>query len=366
MSLIHQVKDSLYTWAMHHGILQNSRSIDETNEKLVPFSDQSIEYFRFRKIVRINADEKLKRICIFTRQNIAAAKVKKLLDEFADEYGSKIKLKVDVSKPFKVNQSVDNYGRLDPIHKVGRRFSCGSSIGVGNQRNAGTLTALGLLDDTLVGISCNHVIGGCNTCRPGTPIVIPGIQDIQPEINEITVVGFHNKTAPMSQGLPSMINIMNNCDLAVFDVKDEKIVSSYQGKGKEKYDTPTDFAVVKNRINVKKWGRSTGLTKGTIANVISDGDESIEYNVISYFSPSLSQTFRGTVYYDTIYEVESSSGKPFSLGGDSGSLVVTDNGIGNEKIVGIIIAGGKDKTIVLPIEDALKQLGVKVVNGHGT
>ena len=72
---------------------------------------------------------------------------------------------------------------------------------------------------------------------------------------------------------------------------------------------------------VKKWGRSTKLTTGIVQSVVRDG-ESLDYNITSYFGPTASQTFNGTVYYGEVIVIRSTSGE-FSLGGDSGALVVT-------------------------------------------
>ena len=365
MSLIENIRSAILNWAFENGILQSNSKPDNVDNGLVPFADEFIEFFRSRKIVRISLDSNRKTITIYTRLIIAKTKIAKLQIAFFEKYNKdNIKLAVDVSKPFKIDQRLDNYGKFDPIHKIKHRFACGSSLGIGNQRNAGTLTALGMYEGQLVGLSCNHVIGGCNTSRPGTPIVIPGIQDVSPELNEITVIGFHNKAAPMSQGLPSMINIKNNCDLAIFNISNDDVVTSYQGKGGDKYDTPIEFAKVKKRMKVKKWGRSTGFTKGIISNVITEGGESVDYNVISYFGPMNSQVFKGTIYYDTIYEITPTSGSPFSLGGDSGSLVVTNTPNNKEKVIGIIIGGSKEKSIVLPIKDILQKLNVKLLQGH--
>ncbi len=365
MSMIKNIRDALIDWAYQNGVLQGAIQPLNVDKSLVPFPDDFIEFFRTRKIIRISIDEKSQTITIFSRLVVAKTKVKKLVDEFDHKYSDdNIRLKVDVSKPFKVDQKLESYGKFDPIHQVNGKYACGSSIGIGNQRNAGTLTALGLCEGDLIGISCNHVIGGCSTSRPGTPIVVPGIQDVSPEFNEMSVIGYHNTTAPMSQGLPSMIDYKKNCDLAIFTIKQPELMTSYQGKGDLKYDTPTQFAKIKPRMFVKKWGRSTGLTKGYISNVIRDGDESVDYNVISYFGPMNSQVFKGTIYYDTIYEVTSASGSPFSLGGDSGALVVSNEVGKQEKIIGIIIGGSKEKTIVLPIVQALEVLKVKLVNKH--
>jgi len=92
--------------------------------------------------------------------------------------------------------------------------------------------------------------------------------------------------------------------------------------------------------------------------------ESIDYNVTSYYGPSSSQAFRGTVYYPEIYEIESLGVSPFSAGGDSGSLVVSDVE-GSEKVVGILIGGNNSKSYVLPIRAILQKRGIELVDRYG-
>jgi len=167
----------------------------------------------------------------------------------------------------------------------------------------------------------------------------------------------------MSQGLPQVFDISENCDIAFFELGEQAPVCSQQGEGEGGYDTPTTFANVRVDLKVKKWGRSTALTHGEITKIVSE-PESIDYNVTSYYGPSSSQAFRGTVYYPCIYEVESLSVSPFSAGGDSGSLVVSDVG-GVEKIVGILIGGNNSKSYVLPIRGVLRKRGLELLDGYG-
>ncbi len=95
---------------------------------------------------------------------------------------------ITTAPSYKVDQSLQTFGPFEPIRRHQGRIACGSSIGIGNQRNAGTLTAIAIDDqEQLFGLSCNHVVGGCNTALPGTPIVIPGIQDVSADSSEITV-----------------------------------------------------------------------------------------------------------------------------------------------------------------------------------
>lgn len=364
------VRNAVLAWAHSNGVLAETAFGDEGiargDPALLPFKPEHAEYFRTRKIVRVYLSGRTRhRLQVFSRLRVAKTKVDELKQLFNAAFGdSRITLEIDISKPFKVDQAVQSYGQFVPVHMTdGNRIACGSSVGLGNQRNAGTLTALARLgqEDELYGISCNHVVGGCSTARPGTPIVVPGIQDVSADHNDILVIGLHLTAAPMSQGLPSVSDIARNRDLACFRLSDADRLSSLQGSGDEAYDTPTGFARPRESLAVKKWGRSTGLTKGRITNVIKGG-EPIDYNVTSYYGPMNSQVFKGTVYFNEVYEVEPSGG-PFSLGGDSGALVVS-NTKGPEMVVGIVVAGGRDKSLVLPLKPTLKVLGLRLVGNH--
>ncbi len=365
-----QVRNAVLTWAFENGILADSAQGDEGvgqgDPSILPFEARHAEYFRTRKVVRVLTTD-VKRedtLTIYSRLRIAKAKIaelKRLFDAaFAD---SQIVLEIDISKPYRVDQAVQVYGKFVPIHYAGKRIACCSSVGLGNQRNAGTLTALARSIDEgeLFGISCNHVVGGCNTARPGTPIVVPGIQDVSAAHPEIHVIGVHYSAAPMSQGLPAVSDISRNSDLACFRVHDPDRLSSMQGSGEGAYDTPTTFARIREGLPVKKWGRSTGLSRGTVTNIIKGG-EYVEYNVTSFYGPLNSQVFKGTVYFNEVYEV-APSGRQFSLGGDSGGLVVS-NTTGADRAVGIVVAGGREKSLVLPLKPMLKILGLELVGGH--
>lgn len=366
------IRDSIEEWALRHGILSTSagpRGADDgADVTLVPFSPQHADYFRTRHIVRVTATKSpSSSVTIFSSQKIARSKEAEMRKVFSEVYGDKIELRFDVSKPFRIDQAVQEYGRFEPILKHGGLIACGSSVGLGNQRNAGTLTALARgkrSDKGLYGISCNHVVGGCNTARPGTPIVVPGIQDVSSDHPDITVIGYHARAAAMSQGLPGVFDITRNHDIACFAVNDEAGLTSIQGYGDEAYDTPSSFIddPPQRGLQVKKWGRSTGFTRGEVDAV--SVREYVEYDVTSYYGPMNSQRFRGTVYYKLVYEVSSISG-PFSLGGDSGALVVTNDGK-KEKIVGMVIAGTRLKSLVLPFQDGLNELGLSIIRKHNT
>jgi hypothetical protein len=368
--------DGLYTWAMNNGILTDDARREMTaasgDPNLIPFEEKHAKFFSTRKIARFSSRKKagVTTITLFARLPIAKKKADDLKKAFNERYGKGgFVLEVDVARPFKIDQNIRD--TLNPVHHheiegaEQKWIACGSSVGLGNQRNAGTLTALGKSENgCLVGISCNHVTGGCNTARPGTPIVVPGIQDVSPENHEITVIGVHDFTGPMSQGLPQVFDIKSNCDIAFFQINEDQadLLSSMQGSGDKAYDTPTEFAVVREGQKVKKWGRTTDCTRGTVKRIVRN-PQSIDYKITSYFGPTSSQVFNGTVFFKNFYEVESLGVDPFSVGGDSGSLVVTDVS-GNEKVVGILIGGNDTKSYVLPLRYILKDRKVSLINGH--
>ena len=136
----------------------------------LPFDEDEAEFFRMRKIMRIRAEDLGggERITIFTRQAIAERKVHQLVNTFAEQFGD-VTLVVTTAPTYRIDQTLQSYGPFEPVRTYLDRIACGSSVGIGNQRNAGTLTALARSRDggALFGVSCNHVVGGCSTAQPG-------------------------------------------------------------------------------------------------------------------------------------------------------------------------------------------------------
>jgi hypothetical protein len=89
--------------------------------------------------------------------------------------------------------------------------------------------------------------------------------------------------------------------------------------------------------SVKKSGRTTGLTHSTISHV--GVNITVRYD-------------GGRAYFTDQFVV---SGGNFSAGGDSGSLIVTDDAAANP--VGLLFAGSSSDTIANPINSVLTQLG---------
>lgn len=368
MSQAQDVVQALYAWSLRHAVLIDTAVGDALQANgdpdLVPFHNEHAAFFKTRKVVKISVRRRAQTgvITLATRLPVARSKREVLIRLFAERYADLgLELDIVVMRPFKIDQQIQ--GTYNPVYWHRDAIACGSSLGLGNQRNAGTLCALALnANDKLVGISCNHVTGGCNTASVGTPIVVPGIQDVSPDHHEIAVIGLHDSTGAMSQGLPQVFDISNNSDIAFFAITEPDLMTSMQGFGDKAYDTPTSFGRITEGLRVKKWGRSSELTYGEITRIVTE-PESVEYNVVSYYGPTSSQVFKGRVYFDSLIEVESIGINPFSTGGDSGALVVSDQGK-VEKIVGILIGGNSHKSYVLPLKAVLNRHNMRLLGGH--
>jgi len=99
-------------------------------------------------------------------------------------------------------------------------------------------------------------------------------------------------------------------------------------------------------LNVEKYGRTTKLTHGTITGI--NGIVDVCYEVYIIFC------LKSAHYVDQLIITPGT----FSGGGDSGSLIVTDNSTHNP--VGLLFAGSTSTTIANPIGDVLTQLGQRL------
>jgi hypothetical protein len=114
------------------------------------------------------------------------------------------------------------------------------------------------------------------------------------------------------------------------------------------YGTPkSQTATATLNMKVKKYGRTTGFTKGIVAGINATVN-------VSYGAAGVA------LFVDQIIITPGS----FSAGGDSGSLIVVD-GKGktkndNNKPVGLLFAGSSTYTIANPIGPVLTRFGVTV------
>jgi hypothetical protein len=123
----------------------------------------------------------------------------------------------------------------------------------------------------------------------------------------------------------------------------EKTVCSWQGDDLNGYDTPSQTIAPAPKMRVKKFGRTTGFTRGTIVGEILEDKCKVYYK---------NAHFTGNVYFEKAWFVMK-EGDSFAVEGDSGSLVVTED---NVHAVGLLFAVNSGHGIILPIDEVLSKL----------
>jgi len=355
-----------HDWANGEGMIPDGPTspIVSTPQDFVhitPKTEGGKQILRTKQIQAIASNEPLKRIVVFMRR--AAPNTKKKLAmlpahvddvEIAYRQGSPVTIGPLLTLPqggpsFTVRQTA-----------TGPAYTCGSSISVGNHRDAGTLTCL-VRDaaGVLYGLSNNHISGSCSFALVGLPILAPGVFDVVPNGCNPFTIGVHSVSLPFVPGSPDNVDWKNNSDAAIFKITDPTKVSSYQGSA---FDTPaTDSPLIGNQV-VEKVGRTTQHTTGRVLGQLH-GAHPIMYNVAIY-------SFSGTVCFEPSFSIAGQGGL-FSDSGDSGSLITTVGPNGVRTAVGIVVgamndgsAPGGKITVALPISPILQRLGVTLVSGH--
>ena len=257
--------------------------------------------------------------------------------------------------PGKVGGAEPEARRLQPAAEPIR---CGASISLGNTRAAGTFGAILRLDgnDALYGLTCNHVTGGCNIVPPGVPVVHPGVLDVDMSTTRMEMLGFHDRVLPIRQGQVSVLDTGENDDVALFSIRDGALVSSLQGKD---VDTPTGAASPQAGLRVRKAGRSTGITRGRVREVMP---HAIDYNYQVPVNATTVKTFQGVCNFRQVWRIQG-TGRNFAQAGDSGSLVTTEDG---SAAVGLLYAADRSSGdgYILPLEPILHKLNAELVAAH--
>jgi hypothetical protein len=233
---------------------------------------------------------------------------------------------------------------------VNGRFACGSSITAAPIPSAGTLGALlRLTDGTLCGLSNNHVTGDCNHTQKNMYVLCPSPIDADPSLPPPTAIGRHHALVQLRSGDPGQV-ARQEVDAAIFRIENPDLVTSWQGQSI--YDTPVTTAPLIGGMKVKKLGRTTGVTTGRVVGPVLTPLE------VPYQSPN----FRSKVHFTGVWSVQSIGGDPFSEAGDSGSLVVTDDG---KHAVGLLFGGSGPVGMIMPIDKVLDAFGgASLVGGH--
>ncbi len=238
-----------------------------------------------------------------------------------------------------------------PDHQIlqARPIELGTSGGNINDRSktfccSGTLGALVTQNGVQYILSNNHVLARTNKGLPGDDVIQPGLIDQTPVCFKDT----GDAVADLSDWEPILFTkgTTNVVDAAIAQVRagtvamDGTIVDIGTLSA-----TPVTPAIGQA---VKKSGRTTGLTFGTVAAV------AVTINV-KY--GSVCGGGRGTARFTNQIRITPGS---FSAGGDSGSLVV-ENVSPNPGSVGLLFAGGSNDTFANPIQSVLDAFGATMV-----
>lgn len=360
----HQVASGIARWAISRGLLGalppgvDDQYLAPTNP--ISFNLDAEQILRHKEIQTISFNEFSNTIFIYTKRKVTGKDLKSLPVSVGRKGISYPQGQLDI-----VGKDLSSpQGAVYALHNVaglGAAYTCGSSISPGNDRSAGTLGALVRLADGLIyGLTNNHVSALCSHVAPNTPILAPGVLDVGPNAIAPFTLGFHSHILEMKIGSLGNVNIADNLDAALFRINNVLTVSSMQGNA---YDTPTNVIDPVEGMKVEKVGRTTRHTVGTIV-----GRELRPIGV-SYQAPGYG--FSGVIYFANVFTVHGHHSE-FSLGGDSGSLVVATDQNGRPiGAVGLVFAGGPDssapggqRSSILPIRPILTALNANLVGGH--
>lgn len=180
-------------------------------------------------------------------------------------------------------------------------------------------------------LSNNHVLGRSGQAAAGEDVSQPGLIDNNCAIP--TIVGDFTTAAPLGGG--------SNVDAAIAQLR----LGQMDPTGFiEDIGIPTKAVVAPTvGMSVAKSGRTTGFTTGSI--------QSINTSVSVQYQQNCGSGKKFTVSYTNQIVITPGS---FSAGGDSGSLITTNNSAHNP--VGLLFAGSSSSTIANRASDVLARL----------
>jgi hypothetical protein len=203
-------------------------------------------------------------------------------------------------------------------------------------------------------LSNNHVLANSNGATVGDPILQPGPFDGGTAADQIaTLFAFKPIvfSGTASNTIDAAIALSNPGDLGNATPSDDGYgTPGATIFGDANADGMFDDKTALLGLPVQKYGRTTKLTKGTITGI--NATVSICYEVVFIFCTK-SARFVDQLIIDA-------SG--FSGGGDSGSLIVSDDA--NRNPVGLLFAGSSTQTIANRIDLVLSNFGVSIDDGN--
>ncbi|MDR3196808.1 MAG: S1 family peptidase [Planctomycetaceae bacterium] len=260
---------------------------------------------------------------------------------------------VKVGKTIIKPETVSTATNRGKIFTKNGRVACGSSCQPAGEHYAGTLGAIVQKENKFFALSNNHVFAACNHTRVGQPIMSPSSMDAGPNIPAPRLIARHSEILELRSGDPYLVPLIS-LDAAVAEI-DPEAVTSWQGSENEGgYDTPNVYTTPSPGMLVKKIGRTTGLTLGTIEAKVP-GQWYLEYK---------SKKFTATVWFQNIWTIRTTETPYFALPGDSGSLIVTNDA---KQAVGLLFAASQNGEYgyIFPIENILRAFNAQLVSNYG-
>ena len=352
-------------WAHDHGLLAADAYYPGATIGNPTFGDTGVDAaaigtLRSRQIRFVTIDEVATKISVFLRKAAPTVKELKTLPSYCNGVPLQYHQgNTETVSPSTIGEATSTCG----VHVAGgggHFYTCGSSISVGNNREAGTLGCL-VRDAAgqLFGLTNNHVSGACSYAPTGLPVLAPGVLDVTPDNPRPFTIGVHVRQLPMLVGDPSSVDHAMNSDAALFAIEPATSVSSMQ---RAAYDTPISIMDLIPGMQVQKVGRTTAHTMGIVLGEII-GATNVTYSASQY-------GFSGSVYFEPLFVVHG-LGDIFSDGGDSGSLVTHIDAQGVRHAVGLVVAGcvdnsapGNKRSLILPLRPILQRFNVTLVAGY--
>lgn len=187
-------------------------------------------------------------------------------------------------------------------------------------------------------LSNNHVYANGNDASIGDAILQPGTYDGG------TVASDQLGTLYAFVPIDFSLSGANLVDAAIAAVPPGDLGNATLGDG---YGTPNSLTrTAAVGLAVQKYGRTTSLTRGAVSAI--NVTVEVCYEVLWVFCIK-------SAYFDDQVSIETAG---FSAGGDSGSLIVTDDAAKNP--VALLFAGGDTVTFANRIENVLSAFGVTV------
>lgn len=246
-----------------------------------------------------------------------------------------------VTEMFVVGSNPTTRQRPAPLgYSVGHYAITAGTIGARVKNTAGDVFIL----------SNNHVLANANDANLGDPIYQPGPYDGGTAADQIATLSAY-------QPLDFSSNGTNTIDAAIAQSTTAQLGNStplddgYGAPNSEifgdaNHDGSFDNVTALLGLNVQKYGRTTELTTGQITGI--NASVEVCYEVLYIFC------IKSAIFVDQVI-IEPGQ---FSGGGDSGSLIVTADGVKNP--VALLFAGSSTQTIANRIDRVLLQLEVSI------